>query len=156
MSKKLPTNEKMLELASSGKAKDIKKFIQHWAHAGRLAVVAESPDIYSCVQDLIDDNIEISTDHGAIEVMHGDEYFGLRVLLVGDNKRYDGEAFRDTYSVMLVTTGEVLTHFRIGGYYDSYAGIFWDGDVDIVKPYRVVITQYMTDKERKKSDAEFV
>jgi hypothetical protein len=152
--KKLPTNEKMLELATSGKVKDLKKFIEHWAHAGRLKMVEDGRA--DSVQNIIVDGYEMSHDHGAVEEMDGQTHYGLKVSLVDCGPQHDGESFEDTYSITQDGSDDVLVYFRIGGYYDSYDGVEWNDIVAIVKPYATRTIVYLTDDERKGSDAEFI
>lgn len=157
MSKKLPTPEKMLELATSGKVKDLKKFIEHWAHAGRLKMIEDGQ--YEDVQDIIDDGYEMSHDHGAVEQMDCHTHYGLKVYCVDRDPQHNGEAFEDTYAISRPVPGEtdeVLVYFRIGGYYQSYDGTEWNNDVEIVKPYAIRTVVYMTDAERKDSGETFI
>lgn len=154
MSKKLPTPEKMLELASSGKVSDIKKFIKHWAHAGRLKMVEEG--VYDDVQDIIDDGDEMSHDHGAVQEMDDEVHYGVKVSRVDCGSQHDGEEFEDTYAITKDGSEEVLVYFRIGGYYSSYDGTEWNDDVDIVKPYTVRETVYLTAQERNECKHDFI
>ena len=73
-------------------------------------------------------------------------YQGLTIEFVEGTGRTGGQPIADIYA--LKNGDEQLLLFRVTGHYDSYEGCHFENDsVEIVKPYRTIVTVYETDEE---------
>lgn len=73
-------------------------------------------------------------------------YQGITIEFEGGGQRASELPIEDVYS--LKNGDELILMFRVTGHYDSYEGAYFENDsVEIVKPYRTIVTVYETDEE---------
>ena len=154
--RKILTTEQAVALVTSGKKSDMKKFIKAFVREIREDIVADSDDGYESVEDLMDDYGEECTEFGCLDSHNDETYFGLRVHVVDTTSRHDGERIEDSYAIE--KDGVPIAYFRTSGYYTSYDGNEWDDvdKVDLVRPFKVEVTKFMTAGERKSSREKFL
>ena len=65
---------------------------------------------------------------------------------VNEEEHFGGEGQGDemwkVFSITDTKTDKVVTNVRVTGYYDSWNGTEWDGQLDIVESYEVKVTQW--------------
>lgn len=73
-------------------------------------------------------------------------YQGITIEFEDGGERVGEQLIEDIYS--LKNGSELILMFRVTGWYDSYEGTHFENDsVEIVKPYRTIVTVYETDEE---------
>lgn len=96
--------------------------------------------------ELIEDNFfcgyKMEENFGYSNTKQANGYLVEQVANFGGEGQ--GEDIWAVYKITNYITKAIACYVRVKGYYDSWNGADWDGDLEIVEPYEVKVTRWKT------------